>query len=201
MPPLTLGANMWSQASLGPSSNPSPIANPRSLGLPRIPQPLQRRIGSAHIKLEEMSALRRCPPALLAVHLAVARRPAREARQLRHVLLRPARVRRGARRLGGAAAALLFAGPPSSMARLSRSKEKLAGECCWSTPLPQPFPEPVRLLCGQEPDDLPDDLPEVLPEEAANRLDTKAAGEGQGGRGAGVRPGCGAGVWRNVRTS
>ena len=77
------------------------------------------------------------------------------------------------------------------MARLSRSKEKLAGECCWSTPLPQPFPEPVRLLCGQEPDDLPDDLPEVLPEEAANRLDTKAAGEGEGGRGAGVRPGCG----------
>ena len=49
--------------------------------------------------------------------------------------------------------------------RLSRSKQKLAGECCWSTPLPQPFPEPVRLLCGQE----PDDLPEEQPEEAARR--------------------------------
>ena len=91
---------------------------------------LQRRIGSTHIKLEEKSALRRCPPALLAVHLAVARRPAREARQLRHVLLLPARLRRGARRLGGAAAALLFAGPPSSMARLSRSCAQPSRELC-----------------------------------------------------------------------
>jgi len=141
------------------------LANPRSLGLPRIPQPLQRRIGSAHIKLEEMSALRRCPPALLAVHLAVARRPAREARQLRHVLLRPARVRRGARRLGGAATALLFAGPPSSMARLSRSCTQPSRELSYSTPLPQPFCEPVRLFCGREPDELPKDPAKELPKE------------------------------------
>ena len=41
----------------------------------------------------------------------------------------------------------------------------------------------------------------VLPEEAANRLDTNAGGEGEGGRGAGVRPGCGAASPRNVQTS
>ena len=47
---------------------------------------------------ERPSAL---PPVLLAVHLPADRRPAREARQLQHVLLPPARLRRGARRLGG----------------------------------------------------------------------------------------------------
>ena len=78
-----------------------------------FPQRLQRKISSALIKLEEMSALRRCPPALLSVHLAVACRPAREARQLRHVLLPPARLRRGARRLGGAAAAPLHCAGPA----------------------------------------------------------------------------------------
>ena len=78
-----------------------------------FPPPLQRKISSALIKLEEMSALRRCPPALLSVHLAVACRPAREARQLRHVLLPPARLRRGARRLGGAAAAPLHCAGPA----------------------------------------------------------------------------------------
>ena len=77
------------------------------------PPPLQRKIGFALIKLEEMSALRRCPPALLSVRLAVACRPAREARQLRHVLLPPARLRRGARRLGGAAAAPLHCAGPA----------------------------------------------------------------------------------------
>ena len=57
---------------------------------------------------ERPSAL---PPVLLAVHLAVARRPAREARQLPHVLVPPTLLQRRARRLGGAAAApLLFAG-------------------------------------------------------------------------------------------
>ena len=88
------------------------LANPRSLGRAGFPQRLQRKIGSAPIKLEETGALRRCPPALLAVHLPAARRPAREVRQLPHVLLPRARLRRGARRLGGAAAAPLhFAGP------------------------------------------------------------------------------------------
>ena len=36
---------------------------------------------------------------------------------------------------------------------------------------------------------------------AVNRLDTNAAGEGQGGRGSRRGRGCGAGVWRNVQTS
>ena len=40
-----------------------------------------------------------------------------------------------------------------------------------------------------------------LPREAANRLDTNAGAEGEGGRGAGVRPGCGAASPRNARTS
>ena len=113
-----------------------------------LPAGQQRRIGSTLIKLEEKSALRRCPPADLTAPLPVARRPAREARQLPHVLLPPARLRRGARRLGGAAAAaLLFAGPPSSMARLSRFKQKLAGECCWSTPLPEASCAAGELIC------------------------------------------------------
>ena len=43
------------------------------------------------------------PARPLAAPLPAARRPAREARQLPHVLLPPARLRRGARRLGGAA--------------------------------------------------------------------------------------------------
>ena len=112
-----------------------------------------------------MSALRRCPPALLAVHLAAARRPAREARQLLHALLPRARLRRGARRLGGAAAALLFAGPPSSMERLARSCTQPSRELCYSTPLPQPLCDPVRLFCGCEPDKLPKDLAEEPPKE------------------------------------
>ena len=86
------------------------------------------------------------------------------------------------------------------MARLARSCTQPSRELCYSTPLPQPFCEPVRLFYGREPDKLPKDVAEELPEEAALDLDTKAGGEGQGGRGAGVRPGCGAGVWRNVRT-
>ena len=73
---------------------------------------------------------------------------------------------RGARRLGGAAAApLLFAGPRSSMARLSRSNTQPSRELSYSTPLPQPFCEPVRLFSGREPDKLPKDPAEELPEE------------------------------------
>ena len=33
------------------------------------------------------------------------------------------------------------------MARLSRFKQKLAGECCWSTPLPQASCAAGELLC------------------------------------------------------
>ena len=77
------------------------------------PQLLQRLTsGSALIKLEQTGALRRCPPALLPAPRPVARPRAREARQLPHVLLPRARLRRRARWLGGAAVAPLhFAGP------------------------------------------------------------------------------------------
>ena len=88
------------------------LANPRSLGRATFPQRLQRKIGSALIKLEQNGALRRCPPALLPAPRPAARPRAREARQLPHVLVPPTLLQRRARRLGGAAAApLLFAGP------------------------------------------------------------------------------------------
>ena len=87
------------------------------------------------------------------------------------------------------------------MARLSRSCTQPSRELSYSTPLSQPFCEPVRLFSGREPGKLRKDLAEELPEEAADGLDTNAAGEGQGGRGAGVRPGCGAASPRNVRKS
>ena len=52
-----------------------------------------------------------------------------------------------------------------STARLARSCTQPSRELCCSTPLPQPFCEPVRLFCGCEPDELPEDLAEELPEE------------------------------------
>ena len=52
-----------------------------------------------------------------------------------------------------------------SMARLSRSCTQPSRELCYSTPLPQPFCEPVRLFCGCEPDELPKDPAEELPKE------------------------------------
>ena len=87
------------------------------------------------------------------------------------------------------------------MMRLARCSTQPMREHCWPSPLPQPLSEPVRLFSGCEPEELPKDPAEELPEEAADGLDTNAAGEGEGGRGAGVRPGCGAGVWRNVQKS
>ena len=62
-------------------------------------------------------------------------------------------------------APLLFASPPSSMARLARSCTQPSRELCYLTPLPQPFCEPVRLFFGREPDELPKDLAEELPKE------------------------------------
>ena len=147
---------------------------------------------------ERPSAL---PAALLAAPSSADRPPARQERQRRPALLPRARLRRGARRLGGAAAALLFAGPPSSMARLSRFKQKLAGECCWSTPLPEASCAAGELICRRAGRGTSSGPEKLRPQEAALDLDTKAGGEGQGGRGAGVRPGCGAGVWRNVQKS
>ena len=62
-------------------------------------------------------------------------------------------------------APLLFAGQPSSTARLSRSSTQPSRELSYSNPLTQPFCEPVRLFCGCEPDELPEDLAEELPKE------------------------------------
>ena len=87
------------------------------------------------------------------------------------------------------------------MMRLARCSTQPMREHCWPSPLPQPLSEPVRLFSGCEPEELPKDPAEELPEEAADGLDTNAAGEGEGGRGAGVRPGCGAASPRNVRKS
>ena len=99
------------------------------------------------------------------------------------------------------AAPLLFAGPPSSMARLSRFKQKLAGECCWSTPLPEASCAAGELICRRAGRGGSYGPEKLRPQEAALALDTKAGAEGQGGRGADVRPGCGAASPRNVRTS
>ena len=51
------------------------------------------------------------------------------------------------------------------MARLARSCTQPSRELSYSTPLPQPFCEPVRLFCGREPDELPKDPAEELPKE------------------------------------
>ena len=42
--------------------------------------------------------------------------------------------------------------PDTSMMRLARCSTQPSRELCYSTPLPQPLCDPVRLLCGQEPD-------------------------------------------------
>jgi len=168
------------------------LANPRSLGRPGFPQRLQRKIGSALIKLEQNGALRRCPPALLPAPRPAARPRAREARQLPHVLLPPALLRRRARR--SCAAPLLFAGPPSSMARLSRFKQKLAGECCWSTPLPQASCAAGELICRRAGRGASSGPEKLRPEEAADGREPKAGGEGEEDQGSRRGRGCGAGM-------
>ena len=49
-----------------------------------------------------------------------------------------------------------------STARLARSCTQPSRELCYSTLLPQPFCEPVRLFCGCEPEELPKELPKEL---------------------------------------
>jgi hypothetical protein len=53
----------------------------------------------------------------------------------------------------------------TSTARLARSCTQPSRELCYSTPLPPPFCEPVRLFFGCEPEELPKDPAEELPEE------------------------------------
>ena len=164
------------------------------------PPPLQRRIGFALIKVEEKSALR-----IAGWRIAgwpSARDVSRERFYNYLGWLQKSALRTwsaAARRRRRGAAALCR--PDASMAPLSRFKDKLAGECCWSIPLPLASCAAEELICrraGRGPSSGPEKL---RPDEAALDLEPEAAGEGEGGRGAGVRPGCGAGVWRNVRTS
>ena len=51
------------------------------------------------------------------------------------------------------------------MAWLGRSNTQPSRELSYSTPLPLPFCEPVRLFSCREPDKLPKDPAEELPEE------------------------------------
>ena len=81
------------------------------------------------------------------------------------------------------------------MARLSRFEQKLAGECCWSTPLPQASCAAGELICRRAGRGASYGPEKLRPEEAALALDTKAGAEGQGGRGADVRP---PGLWRGL---
>ena len=134
------------------------------------------------------------PPALLAAPSSADRPPARQERQRRPALLPRARLRRGARRLGGGAVALLFAGPPSSMARLSRFKQKLAGECCWSTPLPQASCAAGELICRRAGRGASSGPEKLRPEEAADGREPKAGGEGEEDQGSRRGRGCGAGM-------
>ena len=152
------------------------LANPRSLGRPGFPQRLQRKIGSALIKLEQNGALRRCPPALLPAPRPAARPRAREARQLPHVLLPPALLRRRARRLGGAAPrrCSLPARPPRWRGSAASSRS-WPGECCWSTPLPQASCAAGELICRRAGRGPSSGLEKLWPEEAADGLDTNAA--------------------------
>ena len=170
------------------------LANPRSLGRPGFPQRLQRKIGSALIKLEQISALRRCPPTLLAVHLPAARPRAREARQLPHVLLPPTLLRRRARRLGGAAAAPThFAGPALDGAAGALLHAAVARALLLDPVAPaalRPRAPVLRLrtrLAAQGPG-------RGAAQGAANRLDTNAAGEDEEDQGSRCGRGCGAGM-------
>ena len=68
-------------------------------------------------------------------------------------------------------------------------------ELSYSTPLSQPFCEPVRLFCGCEPDKLPKDLAEELPEELrmveSQKLEEKAKETEEADAGAAVARACG----------
>ena len=81
------------------------------------------------------------------------------------------------------------------MARLSRSNTQPSRELSYSTPLPQPFCEPVRLFCGCEPDKLPKDPAEELPEELrmveSQKLEEKAKEVEEADAGAAVARACG----------
>ena len=153
--PRTSGPQRYGVEQLGPAS----------AGLLPDPQLLQRLTsGSALIKLEQTGALRRCPPARWQ---PLTQQPAglRAKRMCCHTL--SCRAHSSGEQLGSAEKVRIrcTAGTPSSMMRLARSSTQPSRELCYSTPLPLPFCEPVRLFCGCEPDKLPKDLAEEPPKE------------------------------------
>ena len=176
------------------------LANPRSRGHATSPAAAEGRLRAHQARAERRpSALPPRPPASPSPGSPPARARRTSAATRPPATRTPPASSSAARR--SCAAPLLFAGPPSSMARLSRFKQKLAGECCWPTPLPQASCAAGELICRRAGRGASSGPEKLRPEEAARRLDTKAGAEGEGGRGAGVRPGCGAASPRNVRTS
>ena len=80
------------------------------------------------------------------------------------------------------------------MARLSRFKQKLAGECCWSTPLPQASCAAGELICRRAGRGASSGPEKLRPEEAADGREPKAGGEGEEDQGSRRGRGCGAGM-------
>ena len=117
-------------------------------------------------KLEQNSALRRCPPPPSCQPLA--RQPAR-ARAKNVSCHTPSchPPSSGDELRGSAELPQRRCTSPArhSTARLARSCTQPSRELCYSTPLPQPFCEPVRLFCGCEPEELLKDPAEELPKE------------------------------------
>ena len=151
--------------SIGPQRYGVEQLGPAGAGLPRDPQLLQRLSGAALIKLEQTGALRRCPqPYWQSISQRTARLPARNV----SCDTSSCRPRASDVELGGSAAQTrrrCILPARHSMARLARSCTQPSRELCCSTPLPQPFCEPVRLFFGREPDKLPKDPAEELPKE------------------------------------
>jgi len=182
--------------SSGPQRYGVEQLGPAGAGLPRDPQLLQRLSGSALIKLEQTGALRRCPPALLPAPRPAARPRAREARQLPHVLLPPALLRRRARRLGGAAAAPLhFAGSALDGAAGALLHAAVARALLLDPVAPALLRAraPVLRLRTRRAARGPG---RGAAQGAANRLDTKAGAEGGEDQGSRRGRGCGACMWR-----
>ena len=175
---------------------------PAEPGPPRVPSAAaaEDRLRAHQARAERRpSALPPRPPASPSPGSPPARARSASA-ATRPPATRPPSTRSSAarRRSRGAAAPCL---PSTSTVRLSRFKQKLAGECCWPTPLPQASCAAGELICRRAGRGASYGPEKLRPEEAALALDTKAGAEGQGGRGADVRPGCGAASPRNVRTS
>ena len=80
-------------------------------------------------------------------------------------------------------------------ARLARSCTQPSRELCYSTPLPPPFCEPVRLFYGCEPEELPKDPAEEPPEELrmveSQKQEEKAEKTKKADAGAAVARACG----------